>query len=149
MRILDILEKKDAAVHTVPREATVGEIIKLLADEGIGTVLVTEQDNSLAGIISERDIVKQLAHRGALALSQKAGEIMTMRVFTCVETSRVGEILQQMSARSIRHVPVVHDGVPVGIVSTRDLLYAQRKVLIEDNKKRQQVSDLIMMSQLD
>ncbi len=149
MRISDILEKKDASIHAVSREATVGDIIKLLADNGIGIVLVTEQDDRLAGIISERDIIKHLAHRGALVLSQKAGEIMTMRVFACEETSRVGEILQQMSARSIRHVPVVHDGVPVGIVSTRDLLSAQRKILIEDNKKRQQVSDLIMMSQLD
>ncbi|MBV39514.1 MAG: hypothetical protein CMM23_12800 [Rhodospirillaceae bacterium] len=76
-------------------------------------------------------------------------EIMTKQAYSCTADSRVGSVLEQMSARSIHHVPVVQNRVLIGIVSTHDLLFAQRKILVEDNKRRQQIADTILMSQLD
>jgi len=149
VRIQQILEKKGAAISVVPRDVTVIDIVKILADKRIGTLLVTEPDNSLAGIISERDVIKYIALNGADALELRAEEIMTQQVVTCTAESTVDRALTQMGAYSIRHLPVVHDGVPVGIVSSRDILDVQRKLVIEKIGQQQRTAELILMQQLD
>ncbi len=147
--IQQILEAKGAAISVVPRGAIIADIVKTLADEHIGTLLVMEQDNSLAGIVSERDVIKHLALSGADALELRAEDIMTDKVITCTPNSALEYALEKMSAHSIRHLPVVRDGVPVGIISSRDLLEAQRELLIEDIKRRENVAEAILMSGLD
>jgi len=149
MWIQQVLDKKGAAISVVPRNSTVAHIVGILADKRIGTLLVTEQDNSLAGIVSERDVIKHLALDGADALELRAEEIMTQEVITCTAKSALENALEQMSTHSIRHLPVVQDGVPIGIVSSRDLVDAQKELLIEDIKRREKAADVIMLSQLD
>lgn len=149
MWIQQVLDKKGAAISVVPRDSTVTHIIGILADKRIGILLVTEQDNSLAGIVSERDVIKHLALNGADALELRAEEIMTQQVVTCTAKSALENALEQMSTHSIRHLPVVQDGVPVGIVSSLDLVDAQKELLIEEIERRQNAADVIMMSCLD
>ena len=144
MLVREILKTKGAAVQGISRHLAVGEIIKILADKRIGTVLVTEHENRLAGIISERDIIKYLALRGAGALEMQAEEIMTQRVVTCTSATILENALEQMRNHKIRHLPVVDDGVLVGIISTRDLLAAQKELLKKDSEKWGRVSNAIL-----
>ncbi len=149
MRIQQILNKKDNAICAVSRDTAIDDIVKTMAEQNIGTVLVTGEDDSLAGILSERDVIRQLALRGADMLDLQAEEIMAKKVTTCTAGSDVANVLEQMSALSIRHLPVVDSGVPVGMVSIRDLLDAQRGLLVEEIERRQRAADTILMSQLD
>ena len=144
VQIQQILESKGTAICVVPRDETIGEIVKILVDKRIGTVLVTEHDNSLAGILSERDVIKYLALHGANALELRAEEVMTQQVVTCTAESALEYVLEQMSVHSIRHLPVVHDKAPVGIISARDVLDAQRELLIKDIERRQQAEQTIL-----
>ncbi|MDP6876601.1 MAG: CBS domain-containing protein [Alphaproteobacteria bacterium] len=143
MLVQEILYTKGSAICAVPRDASMGEIVRTLADEHIGTVLVTEQDDSLAGIISERDVIKQLALRGSAVLKLCAEEVMAQDVVTCSTTTASENALELMRAHTIRHLPVIDDGVPVGIISTRDLLEAQRKYFEQDIEMWQRVGNAI------
>lgn len=149
MRIQQILNKKDNDICAVSRDTAIDDIVKTMAEQNIGTVLVTGEDDSLAGILSERDVIRQLALRGADTLDLQAEEIMAKKVTTCTAGSDVANVLEKMSALSIRHLPVVDSGVPVGMVSIRDLLDAQRGLLVEEIERRQRAADTILMSQLD
>ncbi len=149
MRIDEILDQKGHDICAVPHGTAVGDIVKTMAEERIGTVLVTDQDEKLSGILSERDVIKHLALRGAETLEMRAEDIMVDNVITCTASSALESALAEMSTHSIRHLPVVKDGVPVGIVSVRDLLDAQRELLIEDIRRRRQAVEAILMSQLD
>ena len=140
MRIQQILDKKDSAICAVSRGTVIDDIVKSMVEQNIGTVLVTGEDDCLAGILSERDVIRQLARRGADVLDLHAEEIMAKQVVTCTAGSDVVDVLEQMSARSIRHLPVVDRGVPVGMVSIRDLLDAQRALLVEDIERRRQAA---------
>jgi CBS domain-containing protein len=143
MLIREVLDKKGLGFSAVPRDTLIGEIVKTMADEHIGTVLVTGQDDGLAGIVSERDVIKQLALRGADALKLRAEEVMAQQVITCTASTASANALELMRAHSIRHLPVVHDGVPVGIISTRDLLAAQKKYFEQDIDMWQRVGNAI------
>lgn len=137
MLVRQVLQEKGAAIHAVPHNTTVFDIVKILAVKGIGTVLVTEQDGRLAGIVSERDIIRYLALHGADALELAAEEIMTRRIVACSPTTAVENALEQMRVHTIRHLPVVHDGVPVGVISSRDLVAAQKALLEQDGERWQ------------
>lgn len=130
MLIHQILENKGTSICEVPRETTVGEIVRILADKRIGAVLVTEQDHSLAGILSERDVIAHLGHHGAGALELRAEEIMTQQVVTCTAECDLDHALAEMSRHGIRHIPIVRGEALVGIISARDVLDAQREILI-------------------
>ena len=143
MLVRQVLNKKGATIHAIPRDMTVGDIVKILVDKCIGTVLVTEQDSSLAGIVSERDIIRYLALHGANALELHAEEIMTRQVVTCTPTTALETALEQMRAGSIRHLPVVHDGVPVGMISTKDLIAAQKRLLQQDSDQWRRIGNAI------
>ena len=146
MQIQQILERKGTSICAVPRDATIGEIVTVLADKRIGTVLVREQDHSLAGIISERDVIKHLALHDAGALALHAEDIMTQQIVTCTAEDTLEHALEQMSVHTIRHIPIVHGKALVGIISTRDLLDAQRELLIADIERRRQVEQTILLA---
>jgi len=121
MRISDVLQSKGPDVVTVSPETTVRELVALLADKNIGAVLVSTADTPVAGIVSERDVVRGLASGGDV-LGRSVGDIMTANVETAKPDQSVHELAQLMTRRRIRHVPVVVDGAVAGIVSIGDVV---------------------------
>jgi CBS domain-containing protein len=121
MLIVTVLRAKGDSVVTVPPSATVRELLDTLAEHRIGAVVVSS-GAGIAGIVSERDVVRHL-RGGAELLDRPVAQIMTTEVVTCRAETPVDELMATMTDRRIRHVPVVDDhGVIVGIVSIGDLV---------------------------
>jgi CBS domain-containing protein len=122
MRIRDILRTKGNGVATVRPEATVRELLATLAELNIGAVVVSPDQVQIAGIVSERDVVRQLHERGARLLDAPVSDIMTAEVRTCGPDHAVGDLRKVMTTHRIRHVPVTENGRIVGIVSIGDVV---------------------------
>ena len=121
MRIADVLARKGTSVLTVPPDAPVTTLLSVLAARNVGAAVVCEGDE-LAGIVSERDVVRHLHHRGAELLDLPVSEIMTTVVATCQRGDDVQALSHTMTEKRIRHVPVVDDGKLTGIVSIGDVV---------------------------
>jgi len=121
MRISEVLQAKGTEVVTVSPDTTVRELVALLSDKNIGAVLVATSESPVAGIVSERDVVRGLAD-GVQVLDQPVGDIMTPDVETAHPDQSVHELARLMTLRRIRHVPVVTDGEVRGIVSIGDVV---------------------------
>ena len=122
MTVKAILSRKGHAVVTIAPSATLAEATKLLGERRIGAVIVVDADQRVIGMLSERDIVRTLATRGAATLQASVDEIMTRRVVTCSEADTVNEIMERMTAGKFRHVPVVEGERLVAVVSIGDVV---------------------------
>ena len=122
MTVKEILSHKVSDVVTTDPNALVSEAIKLLAARRIGAVVVTGADRRMVGILSERDIVRALAEKGAKALDMPIAEIMTRKVITCGIGETVSELMERMTTGKFRHVPVMEQGKLAGIISIGDVV---------------------------
>jgi CBS domain-containing protein len=122
MNVETILRNKGSRVATIRPDATIADAVDALRRERIGALIVSEDGESVDGILSERDIVIALADSGTDLLSRTVDEIMTRNVITCAPSDTVGELMAEMTNRRIRHFPVVADGRLCGIVSIGDLV---------------------------
>jgi CBS domain-containing protein len=141
MRIADVLKNKATGVTTVSPEATITELLALLADKNVGAVPVVEGER-LVGIVSERDIVRRLAAHGGELLDASVTDIMTTNVTTCSPGDAVADLARVMTERRFRHLPVVVDGKVAGIVSIGDLVKARIDLL---ETEREQLQSYIAM----
>jgi CBS domain-containing protein len=140
MTVKAILSHKPTDVVSIEPTATLAEAAKLLAKRRIGAVLVLGIEGRVAGILSERDIVRALAERGASVLDERVDQVMTRKVFTCNETDTVAHIMEQMTAQKFRHVPVVDEGRLVGIISIGDVVkYRLHEIENETNALREYI----------
>ena len=124
MKILDVLHGKAVGpdVLTIPPSATVVELLALLAGRNIGALPVVDGDQ-LIGIVSERDVVRQLHERGRDLLDVTVADLMTVQVVTCSPQDRAADLARVMTDRRIRHLPVCDErGALIGIVSIGDLV---------------------------
>lgn len=121
MRIADVLRTKGSAVATIDPDVPVSELLRALAEHNIGAVVVVGS-SGVAGIVSERDVVRRLHESGADLLSSPVSAIMTTDVFTCSPSDTVDSLTVVMTERRFRHVPVLSDGQLVGIVSIGDVV---------------------------
>ncbi|KAA9149999.1 CBS domain-containing protein [Amycolatopsis acidicola] len=128
MRIADLLRTKGSAVATVTPQTTVAELLAGLSEHNIGAMVVLGPDG-LAGIVSERDVVRKLHERGAALLGQPVAEIMTTVVATCSPRDSVDDLSVLMTQRRVRHVPVLEDGTLTGIVSIGDVVKTRMEEL--------------------
>ncbi|GAA2658089.1 MULTISPECIES: CBS domain-containing protein [Nonomuraea] len=122
MLIGTILRNKGSEVATVRPDATVRELLASLAEHNIGAVVVSDDGSTIAGIVSERDVVRKLNDRGAGVLDATVAEIMTSEVRTCAPDANVDDLRRTMTTHRIRHVPVIDSGRLVGIVSIGDVV---------------------------
>jgi CBS domain-containing protein len=102
--------------------ADLAAAVKLLTAHRIGALLIRGAGGRLAGILSERDIVRALAEHGTGALKLAVGQVMTREVETCGEDETVAEIMERMTAGKFRHMPVMSNGKLVGLVSIGDMV---------------------------
>lgn len=133
MRISDVLRTKGAAVATITPETSVAALLTELSVHNIGAMVVVSPDG-LAGIVSERDIVRSLHEIGAELLRRPVSDIMTTLVATCSPDDSVDSLSALMTTNRVRHVPVVVDGRLIGIVSIGDVV----KTRMEELEREQQ-----------
>ena len=126
MLVETILQTKGTTVHTLPRNGTLADAVAMLNARNIGALVVTEDDGRIVGILSERDIVRRLGDGQAAALALPIADCMSRDVFTCTRETPISEVMEQMTRRRIRHMPVVENGRMVGIVSIGDVV--KRKI---------------------
>ncbi|CAH1666189.1 CBS domain-containing protein [Chelatococcus asaccharovorans] len=122
MSVDRILAMKGGDVVTIPPHRTLDEAVKLLAEKHIGALVVAGADRKVLGIITERDIVRVLAKEGAVAFSEAVSAHMTANVRTCTGSFLVNDVMELMTLGKFRHVPVVENGVLVGIISIGDVV---------------------------
>ena len=134
MRISNLLEAKGASVATIGPEGTVAELIAELGRHGIGAVVVSPDSSHIEGIVSERDVVRHLHLAGGALLGHPVSSIMTSKVQTCSPDDEVESLVVTMTEHRIRHVPVVRDGLLVGIVSIGDVVKSRMDELERDRK---------------
>ena len=125
MRVSNLLATKGHEVATISQERSVSDAVQMLKEHRIGALIVTGADAPLAGIFSERDVVRALAESGAAALDLRVADLMSSEVTTCDESTSVTDLMGLMTAKRIRHVPVVHEGQLVGMVSIGDVVKAR------------------------
>jgi CBS domain-containing protein len=123
IRIGAILDNKGHKVFTLRPNATLLEATQHLKDHGVGALVVSDGGTDIAGIISERDIVRCIAH-GPDCLDKPVSEVMTTTVTTCTREDTSDHVMSIMTERRMRHVPVVEDGTMVGVVSIGDVVKA-------------------------
>ena len=122
MTVAKILAHKGRAVVTAEASHSLHEASRMLADHRIGAIVVCGPGGTVAGILSERDIVRAMATHGAKALDERVGDHMTRRVVTCVAASPINQVMEVMSSGKFRHVPVVLDGRLDGMISIGDVV---------------------------
>ena len=122
MKINDVIHAKPKqAVVTISPDATVRELIALLAEHNVGALVVSDDGEHVSGIVSERDVVRRL-NSDAAVLESQVREIMTADVRTCAGEDGLTDLMQTMTQHRIRHVPVVADGRLTGIISIGDVV---------------------------
>lgn len=121
--IRTILKDKGATVYSVAPTTSVYDALKYMAEVNVGALLVMD-DGKLAGIISERDYARKIVLKGRTSLDTPVGAIMSERVLCVTPDQTVNECMAMMTAKAVRHLPVLDNNSVVGIVSIGDLVKA-------------------------
>jgi CBS domain-containing protein len=122
MRISDVVRRKGGDVVTVKPDETVEKLLDLLAEHKIGAVVVSDDGETVGGIVSERDVVRHLQRSGAAVLARPVSQIMTSDVTTCAPDVNIQDLARTMTELRVRHIPVVVDGRLHAIVSIGDIV---------------------------
>lgn len=144
MLVRQILNSKPSQeVATIAAGAPLAEAARILSERRIGALVVVDDANEPIGILSERDIVREVAASGAICLEKRVEEAMTRDVLTATPENRADEVLAVMTERRFRHMPVVEDGRMIGIISIGDVVKAR---LDELSMEREALTGMIMGS---
>lgn len=131
-KVIHVLQDKaHHEIYTIRPEATVLEAISLMAEKGIGALVVTDQNNYVVGILSERDYTRKVILMERTSKSTTVSEIMTAKVLTVTKNTSVKECLNLITDHHLRHLPVLEDEQLVGLVSIGDLV----KATMDDQRK--------------
>ncbi len=130
-----ILKRKGTDTVTIHHDELIATAANVLAEENIGALIVSDEADPVVGILSERDIVRSLAKHGAQTLKKTVHDLMTSQTISCTLDDNVKDLMQTMTYRRIRHLPVMEDGVLRGIISIGDLL----KYRLEEIETEQRV----------
>jgi len=122
MIVTSILNTKGRDVRAVPAEMSVRDAARALCEYGIGAAVVLDTTGGPAGIFSERDVLAAVADIGGRALALTVADLMTTDVLTCAPDDTIDHVMATMTARRVRHLPVVANGVVVGVISIGDVV---------------------------
>lgn len=126
MIVSQILKAKaDVGVIAVKPDASVSEAVGILSEKRIGTLVVSKKEGSLDGILSERDIVRELGRQGVALMAEPVSKIMTPKLITCAPTDTADGVLEMMTKGRFRHMPVVENGTMIGLISIGDVVKAR------------------------
>lgn len=122
MNISDVLRRKGGGVVTIRPDDTVERLLEVLAEHKIGALVVSEDGKGVAGIVSERDVVRHLHLSGAAILAGPVSGIMTAEVISCAPDEDLAHLAQTMTEQRIRHMPVMSGGELYAIISIGDVV---------------------------
>ena len=122
MTVAKILEGKGHHTFTASSTTPLREVMVMLRRHGVGALVISDDEEHVVGIISERDLVRHLADQGPSAFEQPVAEVMTRDVLTCQPRDRASAVMAKMSERRVRHMPVIEDGKLAGMVSLGDVV---------------------------
>lgn len=122
MNVATILKLKGRDVVTASPDTALLEIARLLSQHKIGCIVIAGDDGTVSGIVSERDIVKELARAGASVLDEPVETYMTKAVVNCLGSDTMDQLMGEMTAHRFRHMPVMDQGRLVGLVSIGDVV---------------------------
>lgn len=126
MQVHVILKSKaDDGVATISPDASIADAAQQLAARKIGALVVSTDGKHVQGILSERDIVRELARRGPVCLTDRVAEMMTEKIVSCHRAETADEVLQKMTDGRFRHLPVIENGEMVGLISIGDVVKAR------------------------
>ena len=142
MLVSQILKTKSVdEIITVKPSLTVSEAARILSDKGIGTVVVSRDGAKAEGILSERDIVREIGARGAGCLTHTVDTLMTSKLVTCGPDDRADDVLRKMTDGRFRHMPVLENGTLRGLISLGDVVKAR---LMELSMEKDALEGMIM-----
>jgi len=124
MNVATILKQKGSGVFTTTSDRSLLDIAKLLQQHGIGCIVIVS-DDKIAGIVSERDLLRAIGQAGPKVLEQPVSDFMTKTVITARETDTVDQLMEEMTKRRFRHMPVLEKNRLIGLVSIGDLVKIQ------------------------
>ena len=122
MTVNAILKDKGREVHSLAPTDRVRDAVATLSEKRIGALLVMHEQDRIAGILSERDIVRELAKRGSDVLDESVAAIMTSKVRSCSPSDTIARVMEMMTEGRFRHLPVLEDGTLVGFISIGDVV---------------------------
>lgn len=126
MLVRAILKSKaDDGVVTLPSGASVKEVAELLSARKIGSIVISNDGKTALGILSERDIVREIGKRGPDCLNETAADMMTRNIVTCSCDDRADDVLTKMTQGRFRHMPVIDDAKMVGLITLGDVVKAR------------------------
>jgi CBS domain-containing protein len=125
MNVATILKQKGKGVFTTTSDKSMLDIAKLLAQHGIGCIVVVGDDDKIAGIVSERDLMRAISQGGPKVLELPVSDFMTKTVITAREADTVNQLMAEMTTRRFRHMPVMERVRLIGLVSIGDLVKIQ------------------------
>ncbi len=142
MLVSQILKTKaDDSVTTVKPDMLVSDAARMLSDKRIGTLVISSDGRTPDGILSERDIVRELGRSGAACLEVTVDTLMTRKLVTCTKDERADAILSKMTEGRFRHMPVLDDGALIGLISLGDVVKAR---LMELSMEKDALAGMIM-----
>ncbi|GHE02391.1 inosine-5-monophosphate dehydrogenase [Defluviimonas sp. 20V17] len=134
MQVQHILQTKGGAVASVRPDCTVAEAAETLSARRIGALIVTSDGKHVEGILSERDIVRELGRRGVACLPDRVDALMTPNPISCTKNQTAREVLEIMTEKRFRHMPVVEKGEMIGLISIGDAVKARLDELAMENE---------------
>lgn len=134
MTVRQILKSKGSAdILTIRPDATVAEAAQVLSEKRIGALIVSADGTSLDGMLSERDIVRELGKRGPSVLDDKVEKLMTAKVITATPDMLPVQLLETMTKHRFRHLPVIEDGRMIGVLSIGDVVKFRIEEVLAEN----------------
>jgi len=133
--------KADEGVVTIKPGTTVSEAASLLSRRGIGALVVSDDGTTAAGILSERDIVRELGRRGPVCMTELVDGMMTAKLVSCTRADKADAVLGRMTEGRFRHMPVIEDGKLIGLISIGDVVKAR---LAELSMERDALQGMVM-----
>jgi CBS domain-containing protein len=137
VKISDILRYKGADVVTIAPTDTITTLLNALAEHNVGALLVVDA-GGVVGVVSERDVVRRIAERGAALLDATVDQIMPSTIVSCTSADSVDSVAEMMTERRVRHMPVLDDGVLAGVVSIGDVVSSRIRQLEQDRGQLEQ-----------
>jgi CBS domain-containing protein len=126
MLVSQILKSKsDDGVVTMPPGTAISRVAEVLSARRFGAVVISVDGKKMNGIVSERDIVREIGRRGGACLNEPVDTIMTAKVVTCARSDSADDVLQKMTDGRFRHIPVLEAGELVGLISIGDVVKAR------------------------
>jgi CBS domain-containing protein len=134
MKVADILKVKGTRVYTIGEDQTMLEAVRMLVDKNVGGLLVLDSGGAVAGIVTERDVLRECNRRFSLLDQTRVGEVMTRRLLTGSPSDEIEAVQGMMTERRVRHLPIMEGERLVGLVSIGDVVKAVYQQAESENR---------------